>query len=340
MKKIGMEEHFFTSEHLDYLRSRTDYPRLESAEDENGKPADRLLRMPGSSQLIPRELMERLLDLGPGRLAAMDRAGIAMQVLSMAGPGVEEFDAATGAALARNVNDELAENVKRHPDRFAGLATIAYGDPRGAARELERAVTKLGFKGAKLNSHLAGEYLDDRKYWPIFEAAEALGVPLMLHPKDPPPGLLNLLSAYPGLTQAAWGFALDASSHALRLICSGLFDAHPRLRILLGHLGEGIPFWLSRIDNHWTRAPQTVSLRRKPSEYFRENFLITTSGMFWDPQFQCVCQIMGTDSIMFAADYPYESMEQAVRFIDAAPLGAAEREKICHSNAERQLGLQ
>lgn len=338
MKKIALEEHFFTASHLDYLRSRKDYPRLESFEDQNHNRVDRLLRMPGSSKLMVPRIMNGLLDVGAGRLAEMDKAGIDMQVLSMSGPSVEEFDISTGTALAREINDELAGIIKAHPGRFAGFATLAYGDPRGAADELERSVTTLGLRGAKINSHLGGQYLDDRKYWALFEAAEKLGVPVYLHPKEPPSGLLDLLAPYSLLTTAVFGFSLDGALHSMRLICSGLFDAFPRLKIVLGHLGEGLPFWLSRMDNHWLRNPM-ASLKKTPGEYFRDNFCVTTSGMFGIPQFLCVYQILGADRILFAVDYPYESNEEAVRFIDAVPISDGDKEKICHSNAETLLGL-
>ena len=340
MKKIAFEEHFFTASHLECLRSRKDYPRLETFVDSEGRNAERLLRMPNSSQLMPAARMSQLLDLGAGRLAAMDAAGIDMQVLSMAGPGVEEFDLPTGRVLARAINDELAEAIARHPKRFAGLATLAYGDPEGAAAELERAVTKLGLKGGKLNSHVGGEYLDHRKYRVLWETAEGLGVPMMIHPKDPPAAVLSVLSDYPGLTQAAWGFAFDAATHSLRLIASGLFDACPNLKIVLGHLGEAIPFWLWRIDNHFARSPAAVALERRPSEYFLDNFMVSTSGMFHDPQFQCVYQTLGADRIMFAVDYPYEPMEQGARFIDGIVIPEADKRKICSGNVEKLLGLK
>ena len=340
MKKIAFEEHFFTASHLECLRMRKDYPRLEAFTDPQGQRAERLLRMPGSSQLMPAARMSQLLDLGAGRLAAMDAAGIDMQVLSMAGPGVEEFDLPTGRALARDINDELAAAIARHPKRFAGLATLAYGDPEGAATELERAVTKLGLKGGKLNSHVGGEYLDHRKYRVLWETAEGLGVPMMLHPKDPPPAVLSVLSDYPGLAQAAWGFAFDAATHSLRLIASGLFDACPALKIVLGHLGEAIPFWLWRIDNHFARSPATVALQRRPSEYFLDNFLVSTSGMFHDPQFQCVYQTLGAERILFAVDYPYEPMEQGARFIEGIVIPEADKRKICSGNATMLLGLK
>ncbi len=340
MKKISFEEHFFTNSHLDALRAHKGYPRLEKFTDQNGNTADRLMRMPGSFQDMSATIVGRLLDLGEGRVAAMDAAGIDMQVLSMAGPGIEELDLPTGRALAKDINDELAEAIARRPDRFTGLATLAYGDPEGAAAELERAVTKLGLKGGKLNSHLAGEYLDHRKYRVLWETAERLGVPMMLHPKDPPAGVLTALADYPGLTQAAWGFAFDAATHSLRLIASGLFDACPKLKIVLGHLGESIPFWLWRIDNHWTRSPMTVALQRRPSEYFLDNFLVSTSGMFHDPQFQCVYQTLGADRIMFAVDYPYEAMEQGARFIEGIVIPEGDKRKICSGNAEKLLGLK
>jgi predicted TIM-barrel fold metal-dependent hydrolase len=257
----------------------------------------------------------------------------------MAGPGVEEFDQPQATALARRINDELAESIKANPDRFVGLATVAYGDPVAAADEAERCVTRLGFKGVKLNSHVHGEYLDAKKFWGFWDMIEKLGVPVMLHPKDPPKGLLSLLDDYPGLTQAAWGFAIDTSTHALRLICSGLFDAYPKLRIVLGHLGEAIPFWMARIDNHWVRAPMSVPLKKLPSQYFRENFYVTTSGMFQHPAFQCVYQTLGADRMLFAVDYPYERMPDGSAFIDAVIVSESDKAKICHTNVEKLLGI-
>ncbi|MCC6473640.1 MAG: amidohydrolase [Burkholderiales bacterium] len=338
MKKIALEEHFFTRSHLEYLRSHKGYPRLETVKGPDGRALEQLQLMPGSIQVMPQALLERLQDLGAGRLAAMDRGGIELQLLSLAGPGVEEFEVGDGTALARTINDELALAMRAHPDRFMGLATLAYADPKRAADELERCVRELGFKGGKLNSHLAGEYLDHPKYRCLFEAAQSLGVPLMLHPKDPPPAVLTALCDYPGLTQAAWGFAFDAGTHALRLIASGLFDDFPRLKILLGHLGEGLPFWMARIDNHFWRAPG-ARIRKKIADYVRANFIVTTSGMFGDAQLKCTREILGADHVFFAVDYPYESIEDAVRFIEAAPLSDEDREKICRGNAQRLLAL-
>lgn len=338
MRKIAFEEHFFTPEHMSFLREYKGYPRLESVQHAELGTADCLRRMPGSSQVISPQLMERLMNIGAARISEMDANGIEMQVLSLAGPGVEELEQVQATALARRINDELAEAIKAHPSRFVGFATIAYGDPHSAADEAERCVSQLGFKGVKINSHLAGQYLDHKKYWPLWERIEKLGVPVMLHPKDPPKGVLSLLEDYPGLTQAAWGFSVDASIHALRLICSGLFDTYPGLRIVLGHLGEGIPFWLPRIDNHWVRAPMTVPLKKLPSEYFRENFFVSTSGMFHAPAFECVYHTLGADRILFAVDYPYERMSQA-SFIDQQRLSTQDKEKICHANVEKLLRI-
>lgn len=336
MKKIAVEEHFFTATHLNHLRQRQGYPRLQA--DEDGK-LERLFRAPTSSQVLKREEMNRLLDLGPGRIADMDGAGLDMQILSLSGPGVEDLELADSIRLAQSTNDELAEAVKANPRRFAGLAALPYADAEAAARELERAVTKLGLRGGKINSHVGGQYLDDKKFWPIFAMAERLDVPIYLHPKEPPPGLFDLLAPYPGLPMAMWGFAAEAGLHSMRLICSGLFDAHPKLKIILGHLGEGIPFWLWRIDNSWQKGPRTFP-RRRPSEYFKENFFVTTSGMLEEHAFMFVFQTLGAGRIMFAIDYPYETNERAVKFIDGLPLSAEDKARLCHVNAESLFKLE
>jgi predicted TIM-barrel fold metal-dependent hydrolase len=299
---------------------------------EEGK--ERLLRAP--SHALPH--LDKLLDMGPGRLAEMDKDGIDMQVLSMSGPGVEELDLPLGSALAKQANDELAEAIGKYPDRYAGFATLAYGDPLAAADELERAVKMLGLKGAKVNSHVGGEYLDNRKYWVLFEAAEKLGVPIYVHPKEPPQGVLQAMAPYPELMRAMWGYSVDGGLHAMRLICSGLFEAFPRLKIILGHLGEGIPFWLWRIDNRWLHAPRK-SPAKPPGHYFKENFYVTTSGMFGVQPFLCVYHTLGAERILFAVDYPFESNEQAVRFVEALPIAENDKEKICCSNAETLLAL-
>jgi 2,3-dihydroxybenzoate decarboxylase len=334
MKKIALEEHFTTRGYVEHLRSRSAYPKIEMLEDGSA----RLHRTATTMQLLPRKLLEKLLDVGAGRIAELDRVGIDMQVLSIMGPGVEELDRTSGIELARLNNNELAEAIGRHPDRLSGFATLAYQDPKAAADELERAVKVLGLKGAKINSHVGGQYLDDRKYWVLFEAAQNLGVPIYLHPKEPPKALLQAMEPYAELTRAMWGYSVDAGLHAMRLICSGLFEAFPRLNIILGHLGEGIPFWLRRIDNRWHRMERR-NTPKVPGHYFRQNFYVTTSGMFGIESFLCVYHMLGAERILFAVDYPMEEIDEGAAFIDALPICDADKEKVCSGNAQRLLGL-
>jgi 5-carboxyvanillate decarboxylase len=336
MKTITVEEHFATEEQFSILSSVIEkkYPILEVYQQEKLLERELLFLKPQM-----RETVGRLYDIGEGRLREMDEAGIDMQVLSLVTPGVQPLDPAGGTALARKVNDKLSEAVRRYPERFAGLASIAPQDPAAAATELERAVKELGLKGASINSHTKGEYLDDKKYWPIFEKAEELGVPIYIHPRLPSPGMLKPYLDYPFLDSAMCGFAHEVSLHALRLICSGLFDQYPNLNLILGHMGETLPYWLWRIDNMWQRSPEAKKLEKLPSNYFKDNFFITTSGMFWQPPLICACLVLGADRILFAIDYPNESAKEGVRFIKEASICDNDKEKICHLNAERLFSL-
>jgi 2,3-dihydroxybenzoate decarboxylase len=242
--------------------------------------------------------------------------------------------------MAKQINDEVAQAVRKHPERFSAFAAIAPQDPASAADELERAVKHLGLKGAVVNSHIRGEYLDDPKFWTIFDKAEELGVPIYLHPKQPSSDMIKPYLTYPALANAMWGFAAEASLHAVRLICSGLFDRYPGLKVILGHLGEAIPFWLWRLDNHWEKeGRRSLPAQKKPSDYFNHNFFVTTSGMSWSPALQFVSSVLGFDKILFAADYPFESMKEAVQFMDHAPISDSEREKIYYLNAQKLLAL-
>jgi len=283
----------------------------------------------------------QLVDLDQGRIADMDACGIDLALLSITSPGVQVFDAVTASALSTHANDVLADAVRRHPTRFAGLATVAPNHPQGAIVELQRAAGTLGMKGFLINSHTHGEYLDDRKYWPLFEAAQALDMPLYLHPREPAPSMITPMLDY-GLYFAGWGFAVETATHALRLIMSGLFDEFPRLKIILGHMGEGLPFWLQRIDNRYLLQVQIGAVKRLarlPSEYFLENFFITTSGVMSSPALRLCLDVVGAERIMFAADYPYESVEDSVRFMDGVDISSAERQAIYSSNAERVFNL-
>lgn len=288
-----------------------------------------------------RMVHSRLVDIGAGRIAQMDVDGIDVAILSITSPGVQPFDAVTATRLARDANDALAQAVRAHPTRLAALATVAPQYPSGAAQELERAVQTLGMKGYLINSHTMGEYLDDRKFWPIFEAAQALDSPLYLHPREPAPGMVAPFLDY-GLYFAGFGFAVETSLHALRLIMSGVFDEFPKLRIVLGHMGEGLPFWLQRIDNRYllqVKIGAVKKLARLPSEYFLDNFVITTSGVMSAPALKLSIEVLGIERIMFAADYPYESVEEGVTFLDTVDITEEQRKAIYSTNAERYFKL-
>jgi 5-carboxyvanillate decarboxylase len=249
---------------------------------------------------------EKLVDTGRKRIEEMDASGVNVQVLSLANPGVEQFEPSDGTAMARQTNDELSEVIKKHPDRYIGLAALAPQDPQGAASELERAVKTLGFKGAKINSHVRGEYLDHKKYRVIFEMAAKLDVPIYLHPNAPSPTILKPYADYNyPLAGPPFGFGAETSLHAMRLIYSGLFDEFPSLKIVLGHLGEGLPFWLFRIDFYWLKTLAEEGLMpkisKKPSDYVKNNFIFTSSGMQFLPAFICAYQAVGADVLAFGA---------------------------------------
>jgi len=292
-----------------------------------------------------RAVAERLEDLGARRLADMDATGIAMQILSLTAPGVQIFDADTAVGLARDSNDELAAAIAKHPTRFAGLAAIAPQNPQAAAKELERAVTKLGLKGAIVNSHTHGEYLDDEKFWDILAAAESLDVPIYIHPQTPPNAMIKPFLDR-GLDGAVFGFAVETGLHALRLVVSGAFDRFPRLRVLLGHLGEGLPYWLFRIDfmhggsvrsNRYGAAQP--KLKRKASEYLKESFWYTTSGMAWTPPIRYVQEVMGMDRVLYAQDYPYQFVPEEVNVTDELRLSYEDHKAFYQTNAERVFKL-
>lgn len=292
----------------------------------------------------PTQVRERMLDLDDRRIADMDASGIDVQILSLTSPGVQVFDAPTAAALAASSNDELAAAVARHPGRYAGLAAVAPQDPGGAAREMERGITKLGLKGVIINSHTHGEYLDHPKFSPIFEAAEALGVPIYLHPNTPPPAMIGPLIES-GLDGAIYGFAVETGMHILRIITSGVFDRYPRLKMVVGHCGEAIPFWFSRIDFMHRGAVRSnrydclKPLKKQPSDYFRENFYVTTSGVAWEPTIMFVRGLMGADHLLYAMDYPYQYVPEEVTLCDALPMNDADKRRFFQSNAESLFHL-
>jgi 5-carboxyvanillate decarboxylase len=284
----------------------------------------------------------QLLDLEGERLAIMDDSGVDVHLLSLTAPGVQTLPDDRAIALAAHVNDRLAEVIGRHPDRFAGLAAVAPQVPAAAAAEIARAIGDLKLNGVVINSHTRNEYLDDEKFWPIFEAAEDLGAPIYIHPRSPSAPMAQPYKRF-GLETGIYGFQAETGLHGIRLICSGVFDRFPRLRIVLGHLGEGIPFWLWRVDYmHPVRSSHNVRprLRLTPSEYFKRNFTITTSGMNWHPALRFCIEAVGADNIMWAIDYPYQLTEGAVQFMNDAPISEPDKHKIFHGNAERIFGIE
>lgn len=287
----------------------------------------------------------RLDDLGEGRIRELDAAGIDMQVLSHFIPGAQDADAASAPALARDSNDYLHAAIKRHPDRLAGFATLPTPAPQAAADELERCVREFGFKGALINGATHNEFLDNEKYHVILARAETLNVPLYLHPRTPHPEVMKAyFQDHFALSQAAWGYAVETGTHALRMILGGVFDKFPKLKIILGHLGENIPFALWRFDHsivsHAAIAGAPYAhLKRRPRDYFLENFLITTSGHFDPVALRCAISVVGIDRVLFATDYPVESAKMATAFLRSADLTTQERDKISHRNAQKHLGI-
>lgn len=326
MRLITLEEHYRSpgvdaaiGESGDYFRS------LNSA---GGEIAKRLENLP---------------EIGERRIADMDKAGISLQVLSHTVPSPELLPADRAVPLARQVNNEMADAVRRYPTRFAAFATLPIADPIAAATELERTVTQLGFKGAMINGVTQGRFLDHPFFTPLLECAEALQVPIYLHPAPPPkavesvyfadlePGLAHMLSI------AGWGWHAELGLHTLRLISTGVFDRFPKLQLIIGHMGEMIPFFLARISAALT--PFTKGLRRSVADYFQSNIHITTSGLFTAPPLYLALQVLGADRILFSVDYPYSSNEQGREFLDKLSLSSTDMEKITHGNAERLLRL-
>ncbi|WEK46493.1 MAG: amidohydrolase family protein [Candidatus Andeanibacterium colombiense] len=283
-------------------------------------------------------LQRRLLDLGDERLQIMDKTGVDVQLIGLASTGVQMFDVDTGTALATLANDVLADAMRKHPTRYAGLASFAPQDPARAAKEIERAMTQLGYNGVIVNSHTNGDYLDQPEYWPILEACEATGAPLYIHPRAPSPQMIAPFLDYT-LEHAIWGFQAETSLHALRLIVGGLFDRFPQLTVVLGHGGEGLHYWLPRLDAMHAnfKAPEgkRPALQLAPSDYIKRNFAVTTSGMNWEPSVKFAIDALGADRVMFAIDYPFVDSAMSVQQMDAIAISAEDKAAIYHGNAER-----
>ncbi len=314
VKKIALEEHFLDPGLVDYW-----WPTMV---DVARPKADGLFAC--------------LTGFGDRRLDTMDKAGIARAVLAIAGPGVQaERDTATALNRARGSNDFLAGQIQKRPDRYSGLAHLAMQDPKGAADELERCVRELKFCGAMINGHTHGKYLDDRSYDVFWERAAALDAPIYLHPADPV-APLPAIAGYNVLARPMWGWGVETGSHALRVICSGVFHRYPNAKLILGHLGETLPYQLWRFDSR--SAPYGWELPKPPSQYLKDNIWVTMSGMYDLPPVMCSVGALGRDHVMFSADYPFDSAG-AGEFMDSATMDEGLRADIAYNNAAKLLGI-
>lgn len=324
MRIIALEEHFLTQMANDAVP-----PHLRRA----AVLVDR-------SKYLGHDMPTELMDLEASRLKFMDEAGIDMQILSLVAPGPQGYDAQTGIPVAIDANDRVHEACKRHPTRFMGFAALPTADVAASVKELERCVTKLGFKGTMINGHHQGEFLDDQKFWPIFECAEALGVPIYMHPRNPSEAAMKAyFQGYEDLAFAAWGYSMDTATHFLRIVFSGAFDRFPNLKFILGHLGEGLPFWIHRFNDHAQFSAKKRGLKKAPKDYLLDNLYITCSGNFALPSFLCAVTAFGIDNIMFSVDWPFESNKAGMDFLSHVPLAPADKEKFAHGNAERILRI-
>jgi len=318
MKKIALEEHFITPGLEPYL-----LPAMPAVSDDSRK-----------------HLLALLSDFGDQRLAAMDAAGVGVAVLSISGPGVQtEPDAAKATKLAKHANDELAKEVQKRPDRYGGFAHLAMQDAGAAADELERCVKELGFAGAMVNGHTNGVYLDDPRYDPFWERMQALDVPLYLHPTDSYV-LPYVLEGCPELMKPVWEWNIETSAHFLRLVFAGVFDRFPRLKIILGHMGETLPFVLWRLDSRAALIAGKRPLKEVPSVYLRRNLFVTTSGQCDDVPLIAALSALGDEHVLFSVDYPYEDSAVAGQFLDRAAIDEPVRAKVARLNAAGIMSLE
>jgi predicted TIM-barrel fold metal-dependent hydrolase len=327
MRVIALEEHFS----LPFVADRIGPERIR----ERGFPPPDMQR---HSHLGP-----LLGDIGTGRVADMDTNGISLQVMSSSGPGADLLNGDDGIALAAEMNDRLAETVNAHKGRLAGFAHLPMRTPEAAARELERSIKSLGFLGGLINGMTEDLFLDDPRYEPILAAAEQLDVPIYVHPNVPPESIRKIYyDRLPGMTgfvlgTAGWGWHSETALHVLRLVLSGALDRHPRLKIVIGHMGEGLPAMLARCDD--VLGPVSKHLSRSVSATILDQIWITSAGFLHMTPFLAALTTFGTDRILFSVDYPYTSNQKALPFLNSLPISPADRAKIAHGNAERLLKL-
>ncbi len=334
--KIDLENHFATEAYIDAAYHNPGYPRYV---DDEATGTRRFYHTADYWQPFGDALLDRLRDLDDARIAAMDAMGIDVAVLSHTAPGPEQLEPRRAAALARDANDALAEAIDRHPDRYLGFATLPPQDPGSAVKELERCVRELGFRGWKTHSNMGGTYLDEKRYWPILAKAEELEVPIYLHPTFP---AIPQLTTY-GLALAgpSFGFGIETAITMMRLVLSGVFDAFPRLIVILGHFGEALPFLLARVDRaflqyHVPKGSSSVpALLERPSFYLARNMYVTTSGNFLAAAFKCTREALGMERIMLGSDYPFEDTVESGEFLDALGLSPEEERSLYEENATR-----
>jgi predicted TIM-barrel fold metal-dependent hydrolase len=319
MRTITLEEHFATPDFLDGPGRD-----LKEQARQFGGRAEQLIR--------------DLCDLSEGRIAQMDAAGIDVQVVSLTAPGVEQLEVGDAEVLARETNDVLADAIAKHPTRLSGLAALPIAAPDRAAKELEHRFSDQAFAGALINGHQCGRYLDDKFFWPVLEAAESLGAPIYLHPTRPPKPVIE--ASFGGfsplvtemLAGPGFGWHIETAVHVLRMVLGGVFDRFPKLQIVIGHMGEGLPFFMQRVD---VMPVELTRLNRPVSAYLRDNLHYTFAGFNFPPTFLNLLLEIGVSRIMFSADYPYASMTKARAFLEQIPVSAADRALIAHGNAEK-----
>jgi 2,3-dihydroxybenzoate decarboxylase len=327
MRLIATEEAFATTEYIDAFLAVA-----STSESAGVRYAARMIAHQQTAQ--------KLCDIEL-RMAEMDAGGVDVHLMSLVSPGVQIFDADRATHLATKINDDMAALIRRHPDRLAGLGAIAPQDPIRAAAEIDRAINVLGLNGVIINSHTSGEFLDDTKFEPILAAAQKHRAPIYIHPTFPPDAMIKPFERYE-IHGALWGFAAECGLHAVRMVLGGVFDRFPNLQVVLGHMGEGVPYFLFRLDNiyqmlmsHTPRPPGMLALKRKPSDYIKSNIHITTSGMFWPDLLDFAIKAVGPEQILFAVDYPFESSRAASDFIVKSPISATDKTRIASGNAER-----
>jgi 2,3-dihydroxybenzoate decarboxylase len=328
MRYIALEEAFFIPELAELQPVSSSLPFLQSLSFKSG---------------YAEQIQRRLTDFTEYRLPEMDDAGIDIQVLSLAGPGLQvDIDAERARDNARFANDYLAKVIGEYPERFRGFAALPLQDPAAAAAELERAVTQDGLRGALVYDSVhgpGGRYLDAPEYDEVWSAVESLDVPLYLHPGAPPADHWRVLDGRPELYGSTWSWAAEVGGHALRILFSGVFDRHPGATMILGHMGEFLPFQRSRLDSRYQIMQPTTPLKQAPSAYLGTNIVFTNSGVFSPAVMLGAVLEVGADALMFSVDYPYESSYEAVQGFERTTLSASDREKIAHGNAERLLRI-